>query len=88
MMIHAALCWPKHNEKDIWPLALSHAVHLHNRIPLTEIRLTPNKLWSICKSSYSAVVQAHPFGCPFYMMQPQLQDGLPESGVSDRKSVV
>ena len=30
MMIHGALRWPEHNENDLWPLALSHVVHLHN----------------------------------------------------------
>ena len=56
MVIHAALCWPEHNEKELWPLALSHAVHLHNGIPRMDIRLTPNELWSGSKSSYIAVV--------------------------------
>ena len=39
-----------------------------------ETRLTPNGLWSRSKYSYSAVVQAHPWGCPFYVLQPRLQD--------------
>ena len=75
MMIHAALRWPEHNKKDLWPLALSHAVHLHKKIPSMDNCLTPNKLWSRSKSSYSAVVQAHPWGCPVYVLQPWLQDG-------------
>ena len=30
MVIRAAIYWHKHNESDLWPLDLSHAVHLHN----------------------------------------------------------
>ena len=33
MMIHSALRWPEHNERNLRPLALSHAVHLHNETP-------------------------------------------------------
>jgi hypothetical protein len=44
MMIYAALRWPKHNHQDLWPLALSHAVHLHNEIPNQASRLTPHKI--------------------------------------------
>jgi hypothetical protein len=37
--------------------------------------LTPHELWSHSKSSFSATVNAHPWGCPVYMLQPRLQDG-------------
>ena len=33
MMIYAALCWTEHNERDLWPLALTNDVHLHNELP-------------------------------------------------------
>jgi hypothetical protein len=75
MMIHAALRWPEHNERDLWPLALSHAVHLHNEIPSQGSRLTPHEVWARSKSSFSSLVHAHPWGCPVYVLQPKLQDG-------------
>jgi hypothetical protein len=75
MMIYAALRWPEHNERDLWPLALSHAVHLHNEIPSQASRLTPHEVWAQSKSSFSALVNAHPWGCPVYILQPRLQDG-------------
>ena len=74
-MIHTALRWNDHNKKDLWPLALSYAVHLHNEISLMETCLTPNELWSRSKSSYIAVVQAHLWECPVYVLQLRLQDG-------------
>jgi hypothetical protein len=33
IMIYAALQWPEHNHRNLWPLALSHAVYLHNELP-------------------------------------------------------
>jgi hypothetical protein len=75
MMIYAALRWPEHNQRDLWPLALSHAVSLHNELPTQSSRLTPHEVWSRSKSSFSAVVNAHPWGCPVYVLQPRLQDG-------------
>jgi hypothetical protein len=75
IMIYAALRWPEHNHRDLWPLALSHAVHLHNETPSLSSRLAPNELWSRSKSSFSSLVNAHPWGCPVYVLQPRLQDG-------------
>jgi hypothetical protein len=75
MMIYAALRWPEHNHEDLWPLALSHAVHLHNEIPNQASRLRPHEILARSKSSFSALVNAHPWGCPVYVLQPRLQDG-------------
>jgi hypothetical protein len=75
MMIYSSLRWPEHSHRDLWPLALSHAVHLHNEIPSQGSRLTPHEIWARSKSSFSALVNAHPWGCPVYVLQPRLQDG-------------
>jgi hypothetical protein len=75
IMIYAALRWPEHNHRDLWPLALSHAVSLHNELPSQASRLTPHEVWSRSKSSFSPLVNAHPWGCPVYVLQPRLQDG-------------
>ena len=42
MMIHASLRWPEHNKMDLWPLALSHYVHIHKEIPRMQTCITPN----------------------------------------------
>ena len=41
MMIHAALRWPECSEKSLWPMALSHAVHLHNHASKMDSGLSP-----------------------------------------------
>ena len=75
MMIYAVLRWPEHNNRDLWPLALSHAVHLHNETPNLNARLAPHEVWSRSKSSFSSLINSHPWGCPVYVLQPRLQDG-------------
>ena len=75
MMFHSALCWPESTDLKLWPLALKHAVALYNEIPNPETRLAPVEIWTNCKSTYSALKQAHPWGCPAYVLQPKLQDG-------------
>ena len=74
MMIHAALRWPEAAEKELWPLALSHAVFIHNHIPSMTHEQSPEDIWSGLLSSHSALVDAHPWGCPVYVLAPRLQD--------------
>ena len=59
----------------LWPLAIQHAVHLHNELPNPSSGLAPNEVWSASKSSYSALKNAQPWGCPVYVLQPKLQNG-------------
>ena len=75
MMIHAALRWPDQNEKDLWPLALDHAVYLHNHTPRQDTGLCPEELWTRSTSSHSALTHARVWGCPAYVLDPRLQDG-------------
>jgi hypothetical protein len=75
MMIHAALRWPDQNEKDLWPLALEHAVYMHNHTPREATGLSPVEIWTQSKSTHSALTHARVWGCPVYVLDPRLQDG-------------
>ena len=55
MMIHSALRWPEQANKDLWPLALEHAVYLHNHTPTQETGRFPEEIWTQSKSSYAAL---------------------------------
>jgi hypothetical protein len=44
MMIHAALHWPEMQDKCLWPMAVTHATYIHNRIRRQEIGFSPHKL--------------------------------------------
>ena len=75
MMIHSALRWPEVSDRELWPLALSHAVHLYNHTPRQDKKMSPEELWSRTKSSHSILINAQPWGCPTYILDPSLQDG-------------
>ena len=76
MMIYAVLHWPDHNHQDIWPLFIIQAVLLQNDIHIQSFYITPHEVWSCSKYLFSALVNAHPWGQPFYVLQPWPQDGL------------
>ena len=75
IMIHAALRWPEVAEKRLWPLAFQHAIHLHNNTPNIETGLKPEELWTKTKGTGSALVNAHVWGSPVYVLDPRSQDG-------------
>jgi hypothetical protein len=76
MMIHAALIWPDISEKEIWPMAMHHAIHIHNQTPKISSGMSPEGVWCSSKSTHSALRNAHPWGFPVYVLNPRLQDGL------------
>ncbi len=75
MMFHAALMWPDESDKTLWPLAMSHAVHLHNHTPGTRTGLSPEEIWTSSMQSMSPLLNAHPWGSPVCVLAPRLQDG-------------
>jgi hydrogenase maturation factor HypF (carbamoyltransferase family) len=44
MMIHVALRWPNISEKELWPMAMQHDVHLHNHTPKTSSGMSPEEV--------------------------------------------
>ena len=75
-MFHAALRWPEHYKKTLWPLAMTYAVHLHNHTPRRQDGLCPIEIWTKSKSNYSQLKEAHPWRCPVFVLDPRLQDGF------------
>ena len=75
LMIHAALRWPDASDRELWPLALSHAVHLHNITPNMSTGHAPEELWTKTRSNHSRLRNLHVWGCPVYVLNPKLQDG-------------
>ncbi len=75
MLLHAMLCWPDATTTDLWPLALSHAVHLYNATPRMDSKLAPLEVFSSALSNHHALLNAHVWGCPVYVLHPTLQDG-------------
>jgi hypothetical protein len=74
-MIHAQLHWPEHSFIDLWPMAMSYAIWVYNKIPHNGAGLSPEELFSGIKSTGSQLQRCHVFSCPIYVLDPALQDG-------------
>jgi hypothetical protein len=75
MMIHAALRWPDCTDRDLWPLAMSHAVYLHNVAPSQTTGQSPISLFTRTEQNPLALKDEHVWGCPTYVLAPKLKDG-------------
>ena len=72
MMIHAALHWPEQDDKCLWPLALNYAAHLYNNTPNKETGIAPIEVFTKTHTDHQALHNAHPWGCPVYVLEPKL----------------
>jgi hypothetical protein len=74
MLIHAMIKWPDIISKNLLPFALQLAINLHNNTP-GPFGLTPTEIFTGVKSHYNKLLDFHPFGCPFFVLDPTLQQG-------------
>lgn len=76
-MIHVSLRWNDQHVDDIclWPFAVRHAVWLYNRLPNRITGLTPLELLHKTRADHRDLLRAHVWGCPTYVLDPNLQDG-------------
>ena len=73
MMIHATIMWPEVEDKSLWPLAINHAAHLYNHTPNADLGgVAPIELFTGAQNDGQALKQAHPWGCPVYVLDPRL----------------
>ena len=77
MLLHAAMHAPDLVTKELWPMAIDHAVWLYNCIPDEVTGLMPLELWakSTCTSTKEILSNCHVWGCPIFILEPKLQKG-------------
>ncbi|KAL7461644.1 LOW QUALITY PROTEIN: hypothetical protein ACHAXS_003697 [Conticribra weissflogii] len=75
-LLHAAIHWPDAASVNLWPFALDYAVWIHNHLPCLDHGHTPDELWTESHSDHHDLHRAHIFGCPIYVLEPALQDGV------------
>jgi len=74
MMIYAHMMWPDAKDESLWPLAVSHAAYLYNNLPNEQTGIAPIEIFSQTQSDYQAIRNAHPWGCPAYVLSPKLTE--------------
>lgn len=76
MFFHFAIHWPEAADTELWPFAMDHAVYLWNRIPKSKTKLSSiNQFTEQLHFDPVSLQRLHVFGCPVYVLDPQLQDG-------------
>ena len=75
MMMHAWTRWPESQDSSLWPLAVSHAVHVWNMIPNTSNGLSPEDVFSGSLVPMDRLSRLHVWGCPAYVLDPTVAEG-------------
>ncbi len=56
-------------------MATNYAVWVCNHLPRVDTGLCPNKMWSQSQTAHDNLRRTHVWGCPVYVLEPELQDG-------------
>ena len=73
-MISANLMWPEAKDETLWPLAISHAAYMYDHTPKESSGIAPIELFTRTTSDGQALQNAHPWGCPAYVLEPKLTE--------------
>jgi hypothetical protein len=82
MLIHFVIhSWPDETDLDLWPFAFEHAIHIWNHLPHQETGMAPIKIFTGSKlpEDREPLKRSHVWGCPVYVLNPQLQKTESES---------
>ena len=75
MMLHSAIHWPEVADATIWPMAVQHAVYLHNHMPSMETGLAPVDIFTKSRWQQHKFHDLHVWGCPVYVLEKAMADG-------------
>ena len=75
MMLHSAIHWPDVADATIWPMAVAHAVYLHNHMPNMETGLAPVDVFTKSRWQQHKFHDLHVWGCPVYVLDKSMADG-------------
>jgi len=76
MMLHLLVHCPDKYDVHLWPFAMDYTVWLYNHTPQHDGRLAPMEIFCRNKLNYEYLCKAKVFGCPTYILDPKLSDGM------------
>ena len=74
VLLHAQLRWMDETSVELWPMAMQHTSYLINVIPNIHEGLSPEEKFSQSFHGTNRLSNLPVWGCPAYVLQPQLQD--------------
>ncbi len=72
MMLHAAIHWPDVADTALWPMAVAHAVCLHNHVPNPTTGLAPSDVFTKSRWEQRKFHDVHVWGCPVYVLDSKI----------------
>ena len=75
IMLHSAIHWPDVADPMLWPMAVQHAVFLHNHVPNDTIGLSPSDVFTRIRWPQRKLHDLHVWGCPVYVLEKAMADG-------------
>ncbi|KAI2491272.1 hypothetical protein MHU86_23291 [Fragilaria crotonensis] len=75
MMLHSAIHWPDVADASLWPMAVQHAVFLHNHMPNQVSGLSPVDVFTKSRWQQHKFHDLHVWGCPVYVLDKSIADG-------------
>jgi len=75
MMLHSAIHWPDVADTTLWPMAVAHAVFLHNHMPNMETGISPVDIFTKSRWQQHKYHDLHVWGCPVYVLERRISNG-------------
>eukprot|EP00978_Attheya_sp_CCMP212_P007814 scaffold18161_cov56-Attheya_sp.AAC.11 len=75
MLMHGAIYWPDVIESSLWPMAVSHAIFIWNRMPDPTNGLSPIDVFTHSRYEHRRFHDLHIWGCPMHVLDKLLSDG-------------
>jgi transposase InsO family protein len=75
MMLHSAIHWPDVSDACLWPMAVQHAVFLHNHMPNEATGISPHDIFTRSRWEQRKFHDLHVWGCPVYVLEKAMHDG-------------
>jgi hypothetical protein len=75
MMPYSAEHWPDMADATLWPMAVTHAVFLHNHVPDLATGLCPSDVFTKSRWEQRKYHDLHVWGCPVYALEKAIADG-------------
>ena len=75
MMLHSANHWSDVADSCLWPIAVQHAVFLHNHMPSEKTGISPHDLLTRSRWEQRRFHELHVWGCPVYSLEKDMHEG-------------
>jgi transposase InsO family protein len=75
MMLHSAIHWTDVADACLWPMAVQHAVFLHNHMPNERTGVSPHDIFTRSRWEQRKFHDLHVWGCPVYCLEKDMHDG-------------